>query len=168
MHSPVFTIQILHVRSIDPEMHRSPSKLNCVDEISPRWPDRVCRHCPVQSQTLVVWSKEPVMILSPLVLKLRETISAVCPISVAISSPVATLHSLAVESMDPVATISPAGQNARHTISVVCPRRVCSSSPVFASQILAVLSNEPVTTLSPNGLLNAIAYTTFLWPSSVS
>ena len=33
---------------------------------------------------------------------------------------------------------------------------------------LAVLSNDPVTILSPYGLLNAMAYTTFLWPSSVS
>ncbi len=78
MHCPDCTFQILQVRSIEPEMHSSPEKSNCVDEISPRWPARVCRQRPVAvSQTLVVWSNEPVMILSPAVLKFRLTISAV-------------------------------------------------------------------------------------------
>lgn len=38
---------------------------------------------------------------------------------------------------------------------------------MFASHSLHVLSKLPVTILSPKGLLNAIAYTTFLCPSSV-
>ena len=48
-------------------------------EISPRWPESVCRHRPLEvSHTFVEWSKEPVMIRLPSVLKLSETISAVC------------------------------------------------------------------------------------------
>merc|ERR1719352_2285765 len=70
--------------------------------------------------------------------------------------------------MLPVATVTPCGLKATHTISVWWPFNVWTQVPVFASQILAVLSKLPVTILSPNGLLNAIAYTTFLWPSSVS
>ena len=78
-----------------------------------------------------------------------------------------TSHSLAVLSMDPVATVSPCGLNARHTISVACPRNVWCNMPVSALHNLQVLSNDPVMILSPYGLLNAMAYTTFLWPSNV-
>ena len=60
-------------------MQSSAEKSNCVLEISPRWPESVCRHRPLEvSQTFVEWSKEPVMIRLPSVLKLSETISAVC------------------------------------------------------------------------------------------
>ena len=64
---------------MEPEMQSSAEKSNCVLEISPRWPESVCRHRPLEvSQTFVEWSKEPVMILLPSVLKFSETISAVC------------------------------------------------------------------------------------------
>ena len=46
MHSPVLTFHTLHVRSVEPEMHSSAEKSNCVDEISPRWPESVCKHWP--------------------------------------------------------------------------------------------------------------------------
>ena len=37
-------------------------------EISPRWPESVCRHRPLEvSHTFVEWSKEPVMIRLPAV-----------------------------------------------------------------------------------------------------
>ena len=71
-----YTLQVL---SMEPEMQSSAEKSNCVLEISPRWPESVCRHRPLEvSQTFVEWSKEPVMILLPSVLKFSETISAVC------------------------------------------------------------------------------------------
>eukprot|EP00962_Isochrysis_galbana_P057832 scaffold30391_cov109-Isochrysis_galbana.AAC.1 len=57
------------------------------------------------------------MIWSPALLKLSETISAVCPLSVHSSVPSVTDHSFAVESIDPVATTAPCGSNAKHTIS---------------------------------------------------
>jgi len=67
-----------------------------------------------------------------------------------------------------VATNSPWGSKDRQTISYWWPYNVFNNSPVLASQILAVLSNDPVTILSPKGLLKAIQYTTFLWPSNVN
>jgi hypothetical protein len=45
--------------------------------------------------------------------------------------------------------------------------RVVSAPTVLASHSLHVLSNDPVMILSPYGLLKAMAYTTFLCPSSV-
>merc|ERR1740124_1552110 len=115
----------LQGRSMEPEMHSSAEKSNCVLEISPRWPERVWRQRPlVVSQTFVEWSKDPVMILPPSVLKLSETISAVWPSNEQSSTPLCTSHSFAVESMDPVATTWPCGSKERQTISVECPLRV--------------------------------------------
>eukprot|EP00965_Chrysotila_dentata_P187447 6172134-Pleurochrysis_carterae.AAC.1 len=97
-------------------MQSSPEKSNWVDEISPRCPESVWRQRPVPtSQTLVVWSNEPVMILSPSELKLSETISAVWPTSEHSSIPRATSHSLAVLSIEPVATTTPAASDADNT-----------------------------------------------------
>lgn len=53
--------------------------------------------------TMAVPSKEPVRILSPSALKLRETIYPSCPLRVECSLPVSRSHSLAVWSMEPVA-----------------------------------------------------------------
>jgi Na+/proline symporter len=67
-----------------------------------------------------------------------------------------------------VATVVPCASKAMQTISVSWPLYVCMHSPLSASHSLAVLSKEPVTTRSPYGLLKAMAYTTFLWPSRLS
>lgn len=70
----------MHVLSIDPVTMREQSQLNWALLISPRWPIKVCNNLPVPtSHTATVWSKEPVMILSPVVLKDRAIISAECP-----------------------------------------------------------------------------------------
>ena len=61
------------------------------------------------ARTLVVWSNEPVMILSPLELKLSDTISAVCPRREQSSMPSATSHSFAVESITSNAVTSVCG-----------------------------------------------------------
>jgi hypothetical protein len=90
------------------------------------------------------------------VLKLRLTISALCPSRLKSSLPYSTSQSLAVLSIDPVATNKPCGSNPKHTISILCPFNVCYIAPVLASHILAVLSKEPVTIKLPKGLLNAI------------
>ncbi len=131
-------------------------------------PWKVWMHRPdLTSHSLVVWSNEPVMSLSPCWLKDKLTISAVCPNNDAISVPVSVSHNLAVLSMDPVAMTFPCGLKLRHTISVACPRSVWYNSPVSEFHTLHVLSKEPVMILSPKGLLKAMAYTTFLCPAHV-
>ena len=143
-------------------------------------------HAPLRlSQIMTVLSKEPVSSRSPVVLNWRQMTSAECPASVCLSTPpCSTLHSRAVVSILPVARRVLWGLNARHTISAVCPRNVCRHLPVallhscqqYQSKLrtngstkhtLHVLSNDPVAILSPYGLLYAMAYTTFLCPSSV-
>ena len=47
MHWPVLTFHTLQVRSMEPEIHSSAEKSNCVLEISPRWPERVWRQRPL-------------------------------------------------------------------------------------------------------------------------
>ena len=89
-------------------------------------------------------------------LKLRLTISALCPSKLNNSFPYSTSQSLAVWSIDPVATNRPWGSKPKHTISILWPFKVCCIAPDYASHILAVLSKEPVTIKLPKGLLNAI------------
>lgn len=49
-----------------------------------------------------------------------------------------------------------------------CHRHCHVGPPILGRETLQVLSKDPVMILSPYGLLKAIAYTTFLWPSRVS
>ena len=102
-------------------------------EISPRWPESVCRHRPLEvSHTLVEWSKEPVMIRLPSVLKLSETISAVCPSSEHSSTP---LYLPSVSATSPL-----------YLPYISHPSSEHSSTPLCTSHSLAVESIEPVAT----------------------
>jgi len=100
--------------------------------------------------TIAVPSKAPVKILSPSLLKFKETISPSCPLRVECYFPVSKSQSLAVWSIDPVAKKFLWGSNATATTSFWWPTKVCRRFPVSVSHNLAVLSKEPVATLSLN------------------
>lgn len=100
------------------------------------------------SCTMAVPSKDPVKILSPSALKLRDTIYPSCPLRVECSLPVSRSQSLAVWSIEPVAHRLLWGSKATATTSFWWPAKVYSNLPVSVSHSLAVVSKLPVTILS--------------------
>ena len=104
----------------------------------------------IDSSTIAVPSKEPVKILSPSALKLRETISPSCPRRVECSLPVSRSHNFAVWSIEPVAHRLLWGSKATATTSFWWPANVYNNFPVSVSHNLAVQSKLPVTILSLN------------------
>src|SRR5262249_46368736 len=74
-----------------------------------------------------------------------------CPLSVRISSPLLTSHSLTVLSRLPLASVCPSGEKATEVTPSLCPLSVWISAPLTAFHSLTVLSPFPEASVLPSG-----------------
>lgn len=137
-------------------MSLSPSVLKFRLTISALCPSRLNSSLPYStSQSLAVWSMEPVATNRPWGSKPRHTISILCPLSVCRIYPLFASHIFAVLSKEPVTIRFPNGLlNAIVYTTFLCSSKDKSSAPLSVSQTLHVRSYDPVMNLSPD-LLNA-------------